>query len=94
VTPLERFYGLSHAREDQYQGHVRFWDAMGLGMLGPVTAVDAAQPPYGNSRQLSTSVAVGATQDPHGATHASGTSPKLPSGEYRLAPVWRHMFGR
>ncbi len=91
-TPLDRFWGFSHVSEEQHQGHLADWDAMGL--LGPPANVDHAAPPFAGSHQLVTALDPPPGKNPHGVTAAGLASPRLPDGSFRLAPVWRHLFGR
>jgi len=88
VTPLDRFYGFTHAADPQHAGHlVSFQD---LNVPGAPTSVDGASAPYGNSHRLQSSATV---TDGHGSTTPGGASPKV-AGAYVYAPVWATMFGR
>jgi hypothetical protein len=88
VTPLARVFGLSHRAEPQHAQHIKNWQAMPL--AGPVAVVDEATPPYGGSHELITALP---GDNPHGITAAGGASPRAPDGTYRLASVWRYLFG-
>jgi hypothetical protein len=90
ATPGDRFYGLSHQREEQYQGHRRNWEAMGLAAWGGLTEVEGGAPPYGGSHQLVTTLP---GNNPHGITAAGKASPTGPDGSYQLVPVWRYLHG-
>ena len=88
VTPIDRFYGFTHAADAQHAGHlVSFADMM---LPGAPASVDGAAAPYGNSHRLQSSATV---TDGHGSTTPSGASPKV-AGAYVYAPVWATMFGR
>jgi hypothetical protein len=94
ATPLERYYVFSHTKEDQFPQHLKDWEAMGLGKLGPVTTVDGAGPPFGQSHQLVTALAPVPGKNPHGVTAAGAASPQASDGHYVLEPVFRYLFGR
>jgi hypothetical protein len=94
ATPLDRYYVFSHAKEDQFSQHLKDWEAMGLGTLGPVTDVDGARPPFGRSHQLITALTPPAGKNPHGVTTAGASSPVGQEGHYVLEPVFRYLFGR
>jgi hypothetical protein len=94
ATPRDRYYVLSHTKEDQFSQHVKDWEAMGLGKLGPVTPVDDARPPFGSSHQLVTSLVPPPGKNPHGVTAAGPASPQGSDGRYLLEPVFRYLFGR
>lgn len=86
-TPAERIFAFSHTADPDYASFVKNWAA--LGIPGPPTSVDGAQPPYGDAHQLITSAP---TSGAHGSTTAGGGSPQV-NGAYRYAPVWRYMMG-
>jgi hypothetical protein len=93
-TPLDRYYVFSHVAEEQYSQHVKNWEAMDLGGLGPLVTVDQAAPPFGGTHRLVTALAPPAGKNPHGVTAAGSASPLGPDGRYRLAQVFRYLFGR
>jgi hypothetical protein len=94
LTPPDRYFGLTHAAEEQHPGHLKNWKALAIDKLGPVAIVDGAAPPYGGSHQLVTKLVVtDGENNPHGMTAAGKASPRLPDGTYVLAPVWRYLFG-
>jgi len=94
ATPLERYYVFSHTKEDQFSQHLKDWEAMELGKLGPVTSVDGARTPFGHSHQLVTALAPAPGKNPHGVTAAGAASPQGADGRYVLEPVFRYLFGR
>jgi hypothetical protein len=94
LTPPDRYFGLTHAAEEQHPGHLKNWKALAIDKLGPVVIVDGAAPPFGGSHQLVTRLVVtDGDNNPHGMTAAGKASPRLPDGTYVLAPVWRYLFG-
>jgi hypothetical protein len=92
VTPRERVYAFSHALEEQHRGHLANWEALGLG--GAVTIVDGAAPPFAGSHRLVTAWPPEGNANPHGMTAAGKASPRLADGQYRLAGIFRYLFGR
>ena len=94
ATPLDRYYVFSHATEEQYPQHVKDWEAMELGKLGPPVTVDGAAPPFSGSHQLVTALPPPPGKNPHGVTAAGTASPVGSDGRYRLLPVFRYLFGR
>lgn len=95
LTPVDRLFGFSHAKEEQYPGHIKNWDALELDGLGPVTTVEsAASPAFGGSHQLVTAMAPEGDANPHGMTTAGKASPRVSAdGPYRFTAVWRYLFG-
>jgi hypothetical protein len=93
-TPRERYYLFSHTQEEQYPQHIKDWEAMGMGRLGPLVMVEDGAPPFGNSHQLVTALAPPPGKNPHGVTAAGSASPKGTDGGYVLTPVFRYLFGR
>jgi hypothetical protein len=93
ATPVERVYGFSHTQEEQYSGHIKDWQAMGLVALGATAQVESAAPPYAGSHQLITSLPPATTNGAHGSTAAGKASPLRPDGRYVFEPVWRYLFG-
>jgi hypothetical protein len=88
LTPPARIFAFGHTGDPGHMNQKNAWAALGL--VGPITSVDNAMPPYGSSHQLITSAPTG---NPHGSTTAGGDSPKAADGSYRFAPVWRYMMG-
>jgi hypothetical protein len=93
ATPADRVFGFSHAQEEQYAGHIKDWEAMGLPPLGPVAIVESAAPPFGGSHQLVTALPPAPGGGAHGTTAAGKASPLRPDGKYVFEPVWRYLFG-
>ncbi len=93
VTPLDRFFGFSHAKEEQHQVHLKDWEAMKLGTLGAPASVDDGKPPFGDSHQLVTALPPQGNASPHGTTTAGPATPRNPDGTYRFEPVWKYLFG-
>jgi hypothetical protein len=87
MTPADLFYGLAHTDDPQYDGILSAWEA--AGMLGVPTSIDDDVPPYGDARQLVTSVPNGY---PHCSVCVSPDSP-LMDGLFVFDPAWRAMYG-
>lgn len=87
ATPIDRFYGLSHTDDEQHSGHLDTW--AGANMLGSPTSIDDASPPYGDARQLITSITNGY---PHCSVVVHPDSPMEGEG-YVYEPAWRYMYG-
>jgi hypothetical protein len=94
LTPLDRYYVFSHASEEQYQQHVKDWEAMKLDALGPMVTVEGAAPPFAGTHRLVTTLPPTAGKNPHGVTAAGAASPVGPDGRSILEPVFRYLFGR
>lgn len=80
LTPVDRFFGLSHTGDSQHSGHLAAWASLDL--PGSPTRGDGAEAPYGNSHRLYTSVSTG---DAHGSVTAGNID--------GLVPVWRYLYG-
>ena len=97
LTPADRYFGFSHAREEQYPGHIKNWGALGLAALGPLLVLEQAptptKKPFAGTHQVVTSLAAEGDNNPHGMTTAGKASPRQPDGGYHYAPVWRYLFG-
>ncbi len=87
MTPIDLWYGLAHTDDEQYDGIVSAWEA--VGMLGVPTSIDDADPPYGDARQLFSGVPNGY---PHCSVCVSPDSP-MDGGGYVFDPAWRYMYG-
>jgi len=87
ATPADAFYGLSHADDDQHDGHLSAWEA--AGMPGVPTIIEDVPPPYGDSHRL---VATTPNGYPHCSVCVSPDSP-LEGELYVFDPAWRYMYG-
>jgi hypothetical protein len=86
-TPISAFYGLAHTDDPQVDGILSAWE--GAMMLGVPTSIDGAAAPFGDARQLITSIPNGY---PHCSTCVSPDSPMDQNG-YLDDPAWRYMYG-
>jgi hypothetical protein len=80
LTPVDRFFGLSHTGDSQHSGHLAAWASLEL--PGVPTRGDGAEAPYGNTHRIYTDVN---SADAHGSV-ASGSVDGL-------VPVWRYLYG-
>jgi hypothetical protein len=87
-TPLSEWYGFVHTEDPAYDAISGAFENYGL--LGTLTSIDRATPPYGNSHRLESSET---SSYPHGSTCAHSSSPKDGSDEYVFEPAWKHLYG-
>jgi hypothetical protein len=87
ATPIDRFYGLAHTDDDQYDGILSAWEQ--AAMLGVPTSIDDAMPPYGDAHQLVTSLP---NDYPHCSVCVHSSSPTDDEG-YAFDPAWRTLYG-
>lgn len=95
ATPANCFFGFSHVLDTGWSGdhYCRSWELLGLNQFGPVTEVDGALPPYGNSRRLITRADV--NQDvrrAHGCVVPGSGAVKDAQGRFVHEEVWRYLF--
>ena len=86
-TPVDRYFGFSHKRDRQHEGHLEAFARLGL--PGAPVDVDRARAPYGGNHRLLTGAA---TDNPHNAVRAGPAAPEE-AGGYRFEPVWRYLYG-
>lgn len=99
VTPVARQYGFTHVNDTliALSTVTRNWSTIGINSLGPVTSVDGASSPFGNSRQLTTAAApnpnpTGISASPtHGAPVVDAVTPLTPQNTPLYAPVWIYL---
>ena len=99
VTPLSRQYAFTHVGDTlaAFAGVSGNWTTIGLGSLGPLTSVDGASAPFGNSHQLTTNAApnpnpTGPTASPtHGAPVVDAVTPLNAQGRPLFEPVWIYL---
>lgn len=94
ATPANRFFGFTHVGDTGWPGHYqRSWKMLGLEAFGPVVNIDAADPPYNNSRQLISKAVVGNdAKRAHSASTPGKASPKDKDGNYLYEDVWAYLF--
>lgn len=95
ATPANRFFGFSHVLDGGWTGdhYCRSWQMLGLQEFGPITDVDASQPPYGNTRRLITRFDVkGDAKRAHSSVVPGGAAGKDAKGAFLHEAVWRYLF--
>ncbi len=94
ATPPERFFGFSHVLDGGWTDdhYCRSWQMMGLARFGPIVNVDDADPPYGNTRRLISSLPVKDDKAAHSSVTPGSRSPKTAAGDYAFSPVWRYLY--
>jgi hypothetical protein len=93
ATPVDRVFGFSHTQEEQYPGHIKDWEAMGLAPLGALALVENGAPPFAGSHQLITALPPAPGGGAHGTTAAGKAAPLRPDGKYVFEAAWRYLFG-
>ncbi len=100
VTPASRQYGFTHLGDElvPYALVRSNWGLLGLNALGEPTSVDGANPPYGNSRQLTTNATPDPSNNPavatylrHLATAIDGVTPHNTQGVPIYTPAWQYL---
>lgn len=93
VTAASRQYAFIHEQDQLVPvAEARAnWLALGLGALGPVTSVDGAAAPYGNSHQLTTRATPLLAGSFHGATVVDAATPRTTASTPAFAPVWEYL---
>ena len=67
------------------------WVALGLDAFGPVTAVDGATAPYGNTHRLTTRAVPALAGAFHGATVVDVATPRTGTGGSLFESVWIYL---
>ncbi len=94
ATPAERFFGFSHQRDEAVNFTIlstQVWPAYGMNAFGPVVNVDAAAPPYGNTRSL-TSNLDSPTNNHHGCVAVDRNLALRADGSPVYKPVWEYLL--
>ena len=95
ATPANRFFGFSHVLDTGWTGdhYCRSWQMLGLHAFGPITDVDAAPAPFGNSRRLITKFDVkGDAKRAHSSVQPGNAAGKNAQGEFLHEAVWTYLF--
>lgn len=95
ATPPQRFFGFTHVLDDGWtrDHYCRSWQMLGLAEFGPVTDVDRAAPPFGDTRRLVTAADVkGDPKRAHNAVVPGGSAPRDAGGKFLHEAVWKHLF--
>lgn len=95
ATPSNRFFGFSHVLDTGWSGdhYCRSWELLGLHQFGPIVDVDTSQPPFENSRRLTTAADVGQdTKRAHSSVVPGRAAVKDASGQFVHEGVWKYLF--
>lgn len=95
ATDPRRYFGFSHVLDGGWTGdhYCRSWELLGMHEFGPIVTVDAAAPPYENSRRLISAADVGGDANKaHGAVTPGKNSPKAADGSLLYEPVWKYLY--
>jgi hypothetical protein len=91
ATPPEDCYAFEHDGDRGVRARRYMWQVLGMTEFGPEVDVDAAKPPYGNSRTLSTRLTPPANSTPHRMV-AGNDTPLHEDGTPVLRDVWRYLL--
>lgn len=95
ATPTNRFFGFSHVLDGGWSNdhYCRSWELLGLNQYGPIVDVDAASPPYENSRRLITAADVKKDEKrAHSCVTPGKAAVTDANGKYIHEAVWHYMF--
>ena len=92
ATPSNRFFGFTHVLDGGWTAdhYCRSWQLLKMHSHGPVLNVDAAKPPYGNTRRLITDIDV--KNDSRRAHTIVVPGGKDPMGQWVFDEVFRYLF--
>ncbi len=93
VTPASRQYAFIHVQDQlvPVTQALANWSALGLDAQGPVTSVDGATAPYGNSHRLTTRATPLLAGSYHGATVVDAATPRTPGGTPLFESAWIYL---
>ena len=91
-TPVEKFFGFSHERDQSFVRTDLAWEVLGLGKMGLPVNVDGEEPPYNGSHRLYTDLDL-ANDRFHASVATDGATPRSVRGEPVYEPVWRYLLG-
>ena len=94
VTPSERYYGLDHVLDEQYQGIRASWDSLGMARFGLPIAPESSESPYGFTHMLLTNYLPlrGPGRAAHGASSVDVNTPLDANGTPVFREAWRYML--
>lgn len=92
LTPAERYFGFSHARESGHANHLASWDALGLGAFGAAVRGDDAADDFLGSHEIYTEIDPAIDDKEHGSTASDSAVPLDESGEPRHARSWTYLL--
>ena len=94
-TAGTQYFGFFH-QGDPFASRIQAdWTAMGLDALGPLTSVDNAGPPYGQTHELTSSAPLPrVVLAAHDSTAVDNAQPLCPDGRSAYTPVWAYLLDR
>ncbi len=95
ATPSNRYFGFSHVLDGGWSGdhYCRSWEMLGLAQHGPIVDVDHAQPPFQNTRRLTTAADVkGDDKRAHSSVVPGSASVKDATGNLVHEAVWKYLY--
>ncbi len=87
LTPIASWFGFAHTDDPAYNGIIN--GCMAHGMVGSVTTIDQAIPPYDNANLLISSQT---STYPHCSTAVGSGSPMANNG-FAFEDAWRYLYG-
>ena len=95
ATPENRYFGFSHVLDGGWTAdhYCRSWELLGMNKFGPIVSVDQNQPPYSNTRRLTTDFDVdNDAKRAHSSVQPGSRAKKNADGTYGHEDVWRYLF--
>lgn len=92
LTPAERYFGFSHARESGHANHLASWDVLGLDAFGAALRGDDAPDDFLGSHEIYTEIDPAIDGKEHGSTASDSAVPLDESGEPRHARSWTYLL--
>jgi acetyl esterase/lipase len=91
ASPSGSYFGFCHA-QDALNAKVALWNALGMGAFGAVVDVAGAQPPYGGTHQLSSTLPPQVAGQFHNSVVLDAVTPRLTDGTPAYKAVWEYML--
>jgi hypothetical protein len=91
ATNSDNYYGFAHLQDPAIERILAGWQAIGMGKQGAPVRIEQNQPPYENSHQLVTDVAVD-EGSAHGSPAVDRHIPTNHDGTHLFQPVWTQLF--
>lgn len=92
ATPVERYYGFAHTKDQGIERILLAWQLLGLSSLGQPVNVDKVFSPYGQSHQLLTNARPNRPGKFHGSVAVDLQTPRQFDGSPLFKPVWQYLF--
>jgi hypothetical protein len=92
ATANSLHFGLAHTQDPAFDNITSGWATLGMSFFGIPVDVDANEPPYANSHQLTTSLNT-VTGNSHAGTALDAHAPVV-NGASALVPAWTYLIGK